>query len=404
MKFGQWIGLIVLGVALYILWQIRQVLLLVFAAIVIATSLNQLARQMQRWGLKRTWAVLACIALLLLVFVGLFMLIVPSFAFEFQEISELLPRGIQSLNRRLELLRASAPPQLTPYLPNIENLTQQAQPLVNQLLGRSVAFFSSSLGIVLNFLLVLVLTLMFLTNPRAYRKALVTLFPSFYRRRVDEILTLCEVALGRWIVGALLGMCVIALLSWIGLRALQVRAALANAVLAGVLNFIPNLGPAFSVVPPIAIGLLDSPWKPLAVLALYFGIQQFESNLLTPYIMAQQVALLPAVTLMAQVFFATFFGFLGLVLALPLTVVGQVWVREVLIKDVLDQWQNGDKTQSTRQVYAQIPPGTDLPASDSVRATSSELKPQLPPDKGAGVESSDSTTRDVDQTDLDDLT
>jgi predicted PurR-regulated permease PerM len=129
-------------------------------------------------------------------------------------------------------------------------------------------------------------------------------------------------------------------LSGLGLFALGVPLPLANGIFAGLLTFLPNIGAALSVVPPIAISLLDvdAPWKPIAVLVLYFVVQQVETNLLTPYVMAQQVSLLPAVTLMSQVFFATFFGFLGLLLALPLTVVGQVWLQEVLIKDVLDIW------------------------------------------------------------------
>lgn len=84
----------------------------------------------------------------------------------------------------------------------------------------------------------------------------------------------------------------------------------------------------------------DAPWKSLVVFALYFIIQQIESNFLTPIVMARQVSLLPAVTLISQLFFVTFFGFLGLFLALPLTVVAKIWVQEVLIKDVLDQWGN----------------------------------------------------------------
>ncbi|MEB3338870.1 MAG: AI-2E family transporter [Leptolyngbyaceae bacterium] len=346
MKFGQWIGLLALVIALYILWAIRNVLLLVFTAVVIATSLNQLARQFQRWGIQRSYAVLLCVLILITFFVGLFFTIVPAFAHEFQELSDLLPKGLASLNRRVDQFRDGLPPQLIPYFPDVDSVVEQFQPFANLLVGRSVAFFSSSLGMVLNFLLVLVLSLMFLADPQSYRQGFILLSPSFYRRRVDEILTLCEEALGRWIVGALAGMCVIALLSGIGLRVLQVRASVANGVLAGVLNLIPNFGPAFSVIPPMAIALLDAPWKPLAVFALYFGIQQFESNFLTPYIMAQQVALLPAFTLLAQVFFATFFGFLGLLLSLPLTVVGQVWVREVLIKDILDPWKVAIKDAS----------------------------------------------------------
>jgi predicted PurR-regulated permease PerM len=68
-----------------------------------------------------------------------------------------------------------------------------------------------------------------------------------------------------------------------------------------------------------------------------------ESNFITPIVMAHQVSLLPALTLISQLFFAYFFGFLGLLLALPLTVVGRIWLEEVLIKDVLDEW--GDKSK-----------------------------------------------------------
>ena len=94
-----------------------------------------------------------------------------------------------------------------------------------------------------------------------------------------------------------------------------------------------------SVVIPMAIALLDEPWKAVAIFVIYLLIQQFESNLLTPYIMSQQVSLLPALTLIAQVFFTTFFGFLGLLLALPLTVVAKIWINAVLIEDILDRWQ-----------------------------------------------------------------
>jgi predicted PurR-regulated permease PerM len=187
---------------------------------------------------------------------------------------------------------------------------------------------------------------MFLADPAPYRKSFIRLFPSFYRRRVDEILTKCDVALRGWLVGILFNMFVIASLSFVGLMILRIPLALAQASLAGILTFIPNIGPALSVVPPMAIALLETPWKAIAVLILYIVIQQVESNFLTPYVMAQQVSLLPAITLLAQVFFATFFGFLGLLLALPLTVVGQVWLKEVVIKDILDQWHHPGETQT----------------------------------------------------------
>jgi len=339
-NLGQWIGLIALVTCLYILWQIREVLLLVFGAVVLATALNRLARRFQRLGMRRGFALLLSVGLFLALVVGFVWLIVPPLIAQFQELTDRFPKGIERANSWLDQLEARVPRQLAPYLPDVNSLSQQAQPLVNRLLGSSVAFFSSSLGVVLNILLVLVLTGMMLANPHAYRQVFVRLFPSFYRRRVDGILHQCEEALGGWLTGATISMSVVALMSVTGLSFLHIPAALALGVLAGLLNLIPNLGPTISVIPPMAIALLDSPWKALGVLALYFVIQQTESNFLTPYVMAQQVSLLPAVTLLSQVFFATFFGLLGLFLALPLTVVGQIWLKEVLIKDVLDQWRD----------------------------------------------------------------
>lgn len=343
MQLGKWIGFLALLLSLYILWQIRQVLLLVFAAVVLATALNRLARRLQKFGIWRSIAVLLSV----LIFVGIlfifFLIIVPPFIAQYQELTTTkIPQVAKLLNTWRNQLRTIIPPQLNQYLPDINTINQQILPdiqsLATRLLNSSFAFFSSSLGALINFLLVIILTLMLLAQPIAYRKAFVRLFPSFYRRRIEGILDRCEEALGRWIVGALISMTVVGLLSVIGLSVLHVQLALAQGVLAGLLNFIPNIGPTLSVVLPMGIALLDAPWKSLAVFILYFVIQQFESNFLTPYVMAQQVALLPAITLLSQVFFATFFGFLGFLLALPLTVVGQVWIQEILIKDVLDKW------------------------------------------------------------------
>ncbi|HYX13344.1 MAG TPA: AI-2E family transporter [Nostoc sp.] len=346
MNLGQWIGLIAIVLSLYILWQIREVLLLMFAAVVLATTLNRLAKRFQRFGMKRGFAVLLAVAIFFAVIAGFFWLIVPPFAQQFQELTYQVPKGFGRFNSWLDTLRTYIPKQLLPYIPDINSLIQQVQPIVNRLLGDSFAFVSGSLEVVLKILLVLVLTGMILADPVAYRKVFVRLFPSFYRRRVDGILDKCEVSLGGWITGALIAILVVGLMSLIGLSILHVKAALALAVLAGFFNLIPNLGPTISVIPAIAIAFLDEPWKAIAVIILYFFIQQAESNFITPIVMAQQVSLLPAVTLIAQLFFVTFFGFLGLFLALPLTVVAKIWLQEVLIKDVLDEWGNNHKKET----------------------------------------------------------
>lgn len=339
MTLGKWMGVVALALSLYILWQIKQLILLVFTAVVIANALNILVNQFQKLNMRRGYAVFLAVLVLLSLAVTFVWVIVPPFFEQLQQLFDLVPKGINQLNSWLTLLEKRLSPELLELLPNFTQLSQQIQPLYNRLLGGGFSFFSTSVGIILNTLLVLVLTIMLLADPTPYRNGFIRLFPAFYRRRVDEILKLCERALQGWLVGTLFSMTFLLVLSFIGLLLLDIDLALAQAMLTGLLTLIPNFGPVLSVIPPMAIALLDAPWKSLAVLAFYIVLQQVEGALLTPLVMAQQVSLFPAFTLLAQVFFATFFGFLGLFLALPLTVVLQIWLKEVLIKDVLDRWE-----------------------------------------------------------------
>jgi predicted PurR-regulated permease PerM len=345
MSLGQWLGLFALIASLYILWQIHQVLLLVFAAIVLATGLNLLTGKIQhRFKLQRGKSLIIALIIFMAVLAGFFMTIVPPFIVQFRELTTTkLPEILRSADLWQDSLQAYLPAPLRPYLPDFQDLEQQIQPLLKTLPGRSLTIFSSSLVAIVNLLFVTILTVMFLIQPNAYRQLFISLFPSFYRRRIDGILSECESSLGKWIAGALLSMAVVAILSSIGLLVLGIPLVVAQSILAGLLNFVPNIGPTVSVVIPMAIALMDEPWKAIAILIIYLLIQQFETNVLTPYIMSKQVSLLPAVTLIAQVVFTSFFGFLGLLLALPLTVVGKIWVERILVEDVLDKWKSGDE-------------------------------------------------------------
>ncbi|KZL51766.1 AI-2E family transporter [Nodularia spumigena CENA596] len=339
MKIGQLLGFFALVISLYILWEIRRLLLLLFTAIVLATAISQLVQRFQRSGMQRIWAVWLSLLIVLIVLIGCFVLIVPPFIDQFEELVQLFPTGVAQIQQMIIWLEGTIVGPYITNLPDINNLIQQLQPLTENLLRQAIGFFSTGFTAVLEFLLVIVLTLMLLINPQPYRKVFVRCFPSFYRHRVEEILTLCGEGLGHWTVGALITMVFIGFLSLLGLLILRVPLALAHAVLAGLLNFIPNIGPTLSVILPMTIGFLDAPWKAIAVLILYLIIQNVESYWLTPTVMAKQVSLLPAFTLTAQLFFAGFFGALGLIMALPLAVVAKTWIEELVFKDVLDKWK-----------------------------------------------------------------
>jgi len=339
MKIGQLLGFLALVISLYILWEIRQLLLLLFTAIVLATAINQLVQRFQRSRMQRIWAVWLSVLIVFAVLFGCFLVIVPPFITQFQELVKLFPTGIAKIQQLITWLKGTIIGPYVTNLPDINNLIQQLQPLTENIWKQAIAFFSTGFSATLEFLLIIIISLMLLVNPQPYRQVFVRCFPSFYRHRVEEILTLCGEGLGHWIVGALITMVFIGFLSGLGLLILRVPLVLAHAVLAGLLNLIPNIGPTLSVILPMSIAFLDAPWKAIAVLILYLIIQNIEAYWLTPTIMAKQVSLLPAFTLTAQLFFAGFFGALGLVMALPLAVVAKTWIEELVFKDILDKWK-----------------------------------------------------------------
>ena len=341
MNLGRWLGLAVLLASFYILWSIRDLVLLVLAAVVLATALNRLTQCIQnRFRLARGYAIFLAVLSLAALGTLFFLIVIPPFVTQFNELVNLIPRAVDRVNSWINQLSSHPLGQWLQQIPDLDasSIVGQIQPTVERLFRGSFEFFTSTLSGLVNFLLIVAITLMFVVDPQPYQNAFVTVFPAFYRSRVHEILSRCAEALDAWLLGILLNMSIIAICSWLGLTILQVDLALAHGMLAGLLTFIPNIGPTLSVVPPMIVALIDAPWKCGAVLLLYPFVQQLESNVLTPWVMSKQVSLLPAVTLIAQVFFATLFGFAGLFLALPLTVLAQIWIQAVLVEDVLDGW------------------------------------------------------------------
>ena len=340
MNFSQWLGFIVIAVALHILWQIRQLLSLFFAAVVIANGLNHLVKWFQDKGIKRSYGVLLSMGILLTTIVGFFWVIVPPFTNQFPELIQLVSQGIEQLIVNLREFISKLDPAWIPNLPNIQELTQQLQPLVNQIAGQGLSVFYNTLAIPLSLLLLLALTLMLLANPQPYRQGFIRLFPLFYRKKIDNILYQCNEALQGWLIGVLFDILVIALLSFLGLLILEIPLALSQAMLAGILAFIPNIGFVLSIVPPVAIALLESPWKSIIVIILYVSIHQIQTHFLNSLVVSKKVSLLPAIILLSQLFFTIIFGILGFFLALPLAVVSKVWIKEILVADILDVWQD----------------------------------------------------------------
>ena len=181
------------------------------------------------------------------------------------------------------------------------------------------SFVSNTLAAFASFVLLIFLAMYIGAEPDVYRGWLLSVVPAASRAHTRTVFDGISAVLRKWLVTQLVAMIVIGTVSFVVLLLLDVKAAFALGFIAGLLEFIPTVGPVLSAVPAVLMGFVDSPEKALAVAVAYWGIQFLENNLLIPFLMRGEMDLPPAITLIAQTLMTLVFGFLGLMVAVPLT-------------------------------------------------------------------------------------
>jgi len=184
------------------------------------------------------------------------------------------------------------------------------------------------------FLLVLFIAAYIGVDPHLYHGGVLALVPARERDRAALTLARLATTLRRWLVTQLIAMVVIGAVTTVFLLAFQVKAALPLGILAGVAKFIPIVGSIFAAIPAIAMAFIDSPHKALVVGIGYIVIQFVENHLLVPVLMKHGVNLPPAMTLGIQALMALLFGFLGLLVAVPLLAAVLTIVRTMNEKEL----------------------------------------------------------------------
>jgi predicted PurR-regulated permease PerM len=193
-------------------------------------------------------------------------------------------------------------------------------------------FLSSTIAAVGGFLLIVFLSIYFAADPELYRRGFLAMLPVRRRAQGAQVMDRVAMVLRKWLVTQLIAMAVIGTVSTVALLLLGVKAAFALGVLAGLFEFIPTVGPILSAVPAVAMGFLDSPEKALVVAVVYIGIQFLENHILIPLLMKGGMDLPPALTVLAQALLALVFGFLGLMVAVPLLATVMVVVQMLYVQ------------------------------------------------------------------------
>ena len=312
------------------LWHVSQILLILFAAILVAIFLDGLTRFGQQHARMPRWVALP-VALLavILILAGFGQAVGAQLLAQIAQLADILPRSLEKLRAAL---------MQPPFKPLVAEISfPQLLPTPGELLDRITGIFSVTLGILTTPFLIAVLALYLVIDPDLYTNGLVRMLPPDSRPRAREVLGAVGHALRWWLVGRIVSMLVVGALTVIGLVVVGVPAALALGVIAGALSFVPYIGPIASVVPALLATLPNWPWQAVWVLVVYGGVQVLESNFITPLVQERAVAMPPVVLLTAQVAFAALFGLLGVLLASPLAVVVMVLVQMLYIQDGLGE-------------------------------------------------------------------
>lgn len=318
---------IVLVVLVILLWYLVDVLLLAFAGILFAIMLRTPAEALARRtglsdGLSLTIVILALAA----------MLGASGWLF-----GRALVDQLSTLTQRLPDMTAEFRSRLADFGWMLGGLDFQRWIERTTVLGRGIDVVVATFGAVANLVIVLVTGIFFAAQPRLYSSGFARLFPPRHQPRVGEVLGELGHTLRWWLLGQLLLMVIIATATGLGLWALGVPLAFALAVIAGLLEFIPYLGPILAAVPGLLVALAESPALAGKVLLLYLAIQSLEGYLLQPLVQQRTVYLPPALVLLAQVILGILIGTVGVILATPIAASILVLTRTLYVEDVLGQ-------------------------------------------------------------------
>jgi len=326
------IGLVILaGLTVYFLGKLIDVLLLIFAAVLLAVAITGVRCIIHHHTpLSAGWSLAATYLLVVVLMAGSVAVIWPQLAEQIPKFIDQVPRAFERLGEAVD--RA----------PWIEQAIEDADGdddggtgfrLPDHVLG----FFSTTLGAIASVSLIVLIAIYLTLSPSAYVHNLLMLVPRERRKRAEEVMQAQTKSLRFWLLGRLASMVFVGVFAWIGLMLLGVPMAFTLGLIAGLATFIPYIGPILGAIPALMVALLEGPMVVLYVAILYFLVETAESSLIYPLATEKAVHVAPAYTVIIQLAGGVVAGIPGVILATPLAVVGAVTIQMLYVEDVLGE-------------------------------------------------------------------
>lgn len=306
--------LILFPLALYFLWIIRDLIFSLLIGFILMSALRPAVNYLTSKRVPRAVAVITIYIFFIFFFVSLISLIIPPIIYE-----------TASLIRSLPTYLRDAAPELNGIV-NYTDITRLLPNVTNNLLGIVTGVFSNTLFVITT----LFFGLYFLLEENMFEDFLKRYFSDGKAKQIIRVVQTAEKRMSSWFWGELILMTVVGVLTFIGLNLIGIRYALPLAVLAGLLEVVPNIGPIISSIPAILIGFGTSYFTGFSAMALYIVVQQLENSLIVPIIMRKAVGINPIITLMALIIGGRIGGILGVLLAIPLFLFIETIFTEVM--------------------------------------------------------------------------
>ena len=325
-------------VILVLLWYAIDVVLLAFIGVLLAILLRAPADWLTaRCGVSERWSLAMVGVVILAIVVAAAVLFGQGIVAQSLQLADRIPEIIEAFKQKL------GESELGTRVLALAESSGLFAGGDGQFIGRGLGLIGSTFGALANVLIVVFFAVFMAAQPRPYVKGFLYLVPRRHRARGREVLYEIGQVLRRWLVGqSLLSACV-ALLTGAGLLLLGAPFAIALGLLAGLMEFVPYIGPFVAAVPAILVGFADGPQLALKIALLFLFIQSLESYVLAPLIQHKAVYLPPAVILFAQVLMGVIVGALGVAVATPLAAAVMVAVSMLYVEDAL-----GDKNAKVK--------------------------------------------------------
>jgi len=324
------VKIVLVLVVFYLLFLVREVLAIFFVALVLASAVDPWVDWLQARKIPRALSIIMIYLVIFSAIISVIVLITPPIIEQVTELSENFPyyfeKAVSGINVAQDYIDSHG---ITENIKEVfGSLNSNISGAASNVMSKVAGFF----GGIVSFFLILVVTFYMVVEENALKKIVWSIAPEKYQVYIMQLVNRMQKKVGLWLRGQLILSCIIFTLLYIGLSILGVKYALVLALIAGMTDFVPYLGPTLAAIPAIFLAFTQSPMLGVLVALLYYVVQLTENNIIVPKLMQKVVGLNPIISIAVLLMGFRLGGVIGAVLSIPVATAASVFIYDVFDK------------------------------------------------------------------------